>query len=129
MADYSRDEVTVSFGATSALQDPDIERTFVETPSSPVEYIHRKVTAATGGGTSVTLSDFTTIVELFVKNHDDTNYVVGTYRELGDAAAANRTFKLAAGQWLKLVNVSPGTALTLAANTADCKCELVAIGT
>lgn len=129
MADYSRDEVTFEYGATSALQDPEISRSFVETPSSPVEYIHRRITAATGAGSTLTLSDFTTILGLFVKNHDSTNFVTGTYRELGDAAAANRTFKLSAGQWLKLVNVSPGTVLTLAADTAAVKCEVIANGT
>lgn len=128
MADYFRDEVFMSFGATSALQDPEIDRSFVETPTSPVEYLHRKPQCATGG-TSTTLSDFTTITALYVKNHDTTNFVIGTYRELGDSAAANRTFKLSASQWLKLVNVSPSTALSIAADTAACKCEILVVGT
>lgn len=129
MADYSRAQVDVSYGSTSALQDPEIERSFTSTPSSPTKNLHIRLSAATSGGTTLELGSFTTILEMYVKNHDTTNYVVGTYREQGDSAAADRTFKLIAGQWLKLVEVAPGNDLVLVANTAACVCEVLVIGT
>jgi hypothetical protein len=129
MADYSRAEVTVSYGATSALQTPDLEKTFTSVPTSPTKFKFLKFSAATGGGTTVDLGEFTTIQELYFYNSDSSNYVTGTYREDGDSGAADRTFKCVAGQWLKLVQLVPGNDLVCVANSSACVCEVLVIGT
>jgi hypothetical protein len=78
---YSRSEVTVFYGSTSALDPVEIERSFTAVPSSPVKNMHVRLSAATGG-TTLDLSSFTTILECYIKNHDTTNYVVADGRSL-----------------------------------------------
>jgi hypothetical protein len=87
MSDYSRSECQVSYGATSALQDPDLDKTLVSTPSSPTHYKHVKLTVGTSEEV-IDLSEFTTIQELYVKNHDATSFVLAKGRVL----TASKTF-------------------------------------
>ena len=84
---YSRSEVTVFYGSTSALDPAEIERSFIGVPSSPVKNMHVRLSAATAG-TTLELGSFTTILECFIKNHDTTNYVVAD----GRALKSSKTF-------------------------------------
>ena len=81
MANYARSSCELTYGATSALQDPDLERTFVSTPASPTHYKHFKLTVGTSEEV-VDLSEFTTVQEVYIKNHDATNYVLAKGRGL-----------------------------------------------
>ena len=81
MANYARSSCELTYGATSALQDPDFERTFVSTPASPTHYQHYKLSVGTAEET-LDLSAFTTVQELYIKNHDSTNYVLAKGRVL-----------------------------------------------
>lgn len=87
MSDFSRAEVRVEYGSDSALVDPEVDRTFVSTPASPDHQLHQRITVGTTEET-IDLSAFTTIQELFVKNHDATNYVLVK----GQVKAVSKTF-------------------------------------
>lgn len=81
MSNYARSDCQVQYGASSALQDPDLDRTLTSTPASPTHYKHVKMTVGTSEET-VNLDEFTTIKELYVKNYDPTSYVLAYGRVL-----------------------------------------------
>lgn len=126
MADYARSEVTISYGATSALQDPDFEKTLTSTPTSPTKFKQSKLSIATGAATTVPTSEFTVVQEVYVQNLDTTNYIIvsGTDVDL----ANTYSFRLLAGEWIKLVRCSLSGVL-VQANTAACVVEVIIIGT
>lgn len=127
MANYSRASVEISYGATSALQDPDFEKTLVSVPTDPTHYKQMKMTVATGGET-IDLSEFTAIDECYIENQDATNYVTAVYRTTADTSN-NNTQRILKGQWIKIALVHPATDLLLTANTAACICTVICIGT
>lgn len=87
MANFSRADVQIQYGSDSALVDPEIDRTFVSTPASPDHNMHQRMTVGTSEET-VDLSSFTVIQELYIKNHDPTNYVLAK----GQVKTASKTF-------------------------------------
>ena len=87
MADFSRAEVVIEYGSTSALTDPEVSRTFVSTAASPTHQVHQRLTIGTSEET-IDLSAFTTIQELYIKNHDATNYVLAK----GRVVTSSKTF-------------------------------------
>lgn len=81
---------------------------------------------ATGAGTTITLSTFTTILGLTVSNKDSTNYVTLTFNTTGTTGA---TMILLAGQSAHLVDITASGNLVVAAHTSPCDVEVFTYGT
>ena len=81
MANYAREAVEISYGATSALQDADFTRTLTSTPASPTHYKHVKMIVGTTEET-IDLSEFAVVQSLLIKNHDATSFVLAKGRTL-----------------------------------------------
>lgn len=79
--------------------------------------LRRQITCATSatGGESVDLTNLDSANDILIENLDSTNYVTVVYRTNG--GATDQTIILLAGNWVKLSDLDPATALTLAADT------------
>lgn len=64
------------------------------------------------GGTTVTWSSFTTIRQAVIQNLDSAIVITAAYRT-GGGAATTQTIAIPVGEWVKLVDITPGTNLTL----------------
>lgn len=127
MVDYARSDLGLSYGQTSSLQSPQVAETWTSVPAGPSKYLLTRVTAVITTGTTITLSGYTTLEELYIRNLDATNFVSGTFKTA--ASGSSNACKIKAGQWLKLLDMTVATALVLTADTANVVCEIFAVGT
>ena len=84
------------------------------------------LTAATGGGTAIPATFFTTCNAVIVKNLDPTNFVTLSWSDSVPSAANQQ--KIAAGRSMTIPDVDPSATWKLVADAAGCKCELIATG-
>jgi hypothetical protein len=96
---------------------------FTETPD---EFSVNTVEAATGGGSAVDVSEFTTVTYLGVYNTDGANFITVSF---DNAAAATVALKVLAGQVLIVPDVDPSASVTIVADTAACFCKTLVTGT
>lgn len=100
-------------------------REFVEEYTC-TRYKKQAYLAATGG-TTIDLSEFSTIEDLTVRNLDETNYVDTTHRTAAGSTTDQST-RVDAGKSVSLGDVTPGSDLVLTANGADCAVEVEVFG-
>jgi hypothetical protein len=126
MTDYSRINTSVLYAENSDYTGAgeDFNFTYEATPTKR----NRLTISAATGGTSYTISYFTTITGCVFKNNDSTNFVTITYRNAGNGANDNKV-KILAGQHAVLTDLTVATALTLTADTAAVEVEIYLEGT
>jgi hypothetical protein len=127
MSEYARIETLVRRANTAAYFNDAVLQSFSFDPVSPTKFALLKVSAATAGGTTVELGNFTTIQAIVIKNEDTTNFVTATYRTLADAANDNK-MKILAGRHCTILEGRPANDLVLVADTAICDCTIYIIG-
>ncbi len=79
------------------------------------------------GGSSISLTSFTTLNELILHNTDGTNFVTLTFSTVAGNISGG-TMKIKAGQMVCLTDVDPASTFSIAADTATVACELFVYG-
>jgi hypothetical protein len=125
VADYTRESITFRYSDSSDYSSPIIEETFVKERTTPTEVMRRRLSVASSGDSTITISDFTTIHSVFVTNTDATNYCTLTFASTDIASCKQRVL---AGETLKLTDVLGTTVLTLRANTAATIIDVIITG-
>ena len=125
MADYASSEVTIQYGASSSLQDPDINKVLSTALITPVEFMQRRLVVSSGAST-ISLASFTSIKQFFVQNNG-TDTVTLVFQT--NVASATYSMDIDAGEWIKLTDIDPTISISLSAATVDCSCDIIAIGT
>jgi hypothetical protein len=125
MAEYAKCSVDFLFSAfsdyrTTKIDTSDIDD-FTITPNNALRY---SVLAKTTG-TTLVLTNWSTVTFVLFKNKDTTNYVTVTWTDPGSTANSQR---VAAGGFLVLPSISVAANIVMTANTANCACELVVAG-
>lgn len=131
MSDYAKASVKLVYSTNADYSDPEID-TYNWSDyeiSAPTKCEERKVSAATGAGTTITTNGtYTTVSLVVVHNLDTTNYVTATYRSAG-GGATDQNIRIAAGRYLVLCDFTAASNLVLVANGAACTCQVVVVGT
>ncbi len=95
----------------------------------PHEFEKREVLAVTSAGTTIDLGMYTTIEDIVIYNHDDTNFVTATFRTNANGAN-NNIVEVEFGRSVNLGRrVTVANDLVLIADTADCECTVEIYGT
>lgn len=127
MTDYARSKPVFEHSIYSDYRTKKTDVGDFEYYETTPAHVWRGTVLAETGGQTVTLSIFTAITELIVKNLDATNYVNLAYTGSDDNS---NILKISANEdWIKISDVKTGTNLTLTANTANCECEIIVSGT
>lgn len=124
MAHYFKSTVHFKASDSSDYSDPLVFGYYEKERTTPVETQRFRITASTSG-TTVTISTWTTIHSVIVKNLDTTNYVTMTWNSADQSSCDQR---LLTGDWMKIPDVTAAGNLTFTANTADVLIEVVVSG-
>lgn len=129
MADYANLALSVRYGEVSDYSDGLLARN-VSSSSTTVDEQEARVITALTTGTTLDLGHFTTIEYVMVKNKDATNYVTAKCVSAVPADPSDFvTQKIPAGKFIVLTDLTVAGDLLLTADTADCDCEVIIIGT
>jgi hypothetical protein len=123
---YTKTQIKTLISDNSDHNDPDCRSTFTAVTNSVTEGLAYVVQAATGG-TTVDLTNFTTLNEVILHNTDTTNFVTLLFSaDNGNISGA--TLRIPAGAQVCLTDVDPASTFTLTADTAAVCVDLMAWG-
>lgn len=123
---YTKTQVKTMISDNSDHSDPSCRTTFTAYTNSVTEGLAYSVAAVTGG-TTIDLTNFTTLNEVTLHNVDAVNYATLLFStDVGNISAG--TLKIPAGAQVVLTDVDPAATFTLTADTATVCIELFAWG-
>jgi hypothetical protein len=125
MAHYGKTAVSFFASDSSDYSDPFIDGSYEKARATPVETQRFRITAASTG-TTITLSTWTTIHYVIVKNIGATYYAKLTYDTTDQASCDMR---VGVEDWCKLVDVVAASNLVVTAeNAAGTLVEIIVSG-
>jgi hypothetical protein len=128
MADYAKLSIKGIYSKSTDYSDPVTVFSPDAYTITPDEYFHTELEASTGGGTTLDTSIVGAATLVVVKNNDTTNYVTATFGKTG-SGSADTSVRIHAGGFFVTTDFTTTYKLKLAANTADCECEIFIVGT
>ena len=132
MADNAKLSIKGIYSKSTDYSDPVTVFNPAPYTITPDEYFHCEVQAALSGDSPGHTTIDTSIVGaatlVVVKNNDATNYVTATFAKAG-SGSADTSVRIHAGGFFVTTDFTTTYKLKLAANTADCECEIFIVGT
>jgi len=124
---YTRVRTHIEVSRASDYSDPLVETTLTDT-TEPTRYHYLEVLSSTSA-TVVDLAPYGVVEDVIIHNRDGTNFVDVTYRNTANGANDNIT-RIKAGKTASLGStITIANDLSIDADTADCECVVVILGT
>jgi len=128
MADKAKAELKITYSENTNFTDPQWITNWDNYEVDPDEGETRTVQADTGGGSTVTTSQYSAVTLLAVKNTDTSNLATATFRTAGNSTTDN-IIQIPAGGLLVISDYTPANNLVLVATGAAVTCKVAVVGT